>query len=63
MELRVRARAQRPTLVEFSAKTDLMLGDMASSQAKAEITERRLRPLYGEGETERAGHAAELYGC
>ena len=33
---------------------------MASSQAQAEITERRLRPLYGEGGAEGPDHVTEL---
>lgn len=47
----------RITLVDFSAAG---VGAMASSQAQAEITERRLRPLYGEGRAERPDHATEL---
>ena len=34
---------------------------MAASQAQAEITERRLRPLYGERGTGRGGHATGPY--
>ena len=41
--------------------TRAVCDEMAASQAQAEITERRLRPLYGEGGAERGGHVAGLY--